>query len=121
MYNILPNNYKMVIQKQGYMVTEPLEIKINKYSRICLYFDLIRDFNECKNTISGIITFDEKPISKVGVFLYLLEKEKNEKIVQIQETNENGLFLFSNLESGSYLVKGKMQDSIIYEKSFTIE
>lgn len=120
-YNILPNNYKIVIQKQGYMVTEPFLLKIEKYDRICLYFDLIRDTNDCKNTISGMITFDEKPISKVAVFLYLLDKQENEKIVQIQETNKNGLFLFSNVERGSYLVKGKQQNSIIYEKSFAIE
>lgn len=120
-YNILPNHYKMIIQKQGYMVNEPIEIKIEKYSRIILYFDLIRKSTDCKNTIDGMITFEENPIPNAAVFLYLLDKQKNEKIVQIQETNENGLFLFSNVESGYYFVKGKLQDSVIYEKSFIIE
>lgn len=120
-YNILPNNYKMIIQKQGYMVTEPLILKIEKHSRFILYFDLIKNSNDCNNTISGTITFDEKPISRVAVFLYLLDKQENEKIVQIQETNENGFFLFTNVENGSYLVKGKQQNNVIYEKSFTLE
>jgi hypothetical protein len=41
--------------------------------------------------------------------------------VQVQESNENGLFLFANVESGIYLVKGKQQNHVIYEKSFLIE
>ncbi|MEA4971642.1 MAG: carboxypeptidase regulatory-like domain-containing protein [Candidatus Metalachnospira sp.] len=120
-YNILPNNYKMIVKKQGYMVTEPLKLKIEKQSHIILYIDLLRDSNDCKNTISGIITFEGNPIPEVAVFLYLLDTQGNEEIVQIQETNENGLFLFSNVESGHYLVKGKLQNSVVYEQSFTIE
>lgn len=120
-YDILPNYYKMTIQKHGYMVAEPIEIKIEKYDRINLFFDLIRNSTDCKNTISGMITFEENPIPNVAVFLYLLDQQEKEKIVQIQETNEYGFFLFSNVETGFYLVKGKQQNSVIYEKSFTIE
>ncbi len=120
-YNVLPNCYKIVIQKQGYITTKPIEIKIENHSRISLYFDLIRKSTDYKNTISGMITFEENPIPNVAVFLYLIDKKENEKIVQIQETNENGLFLFSDVESGSYFVKGKLQNSVIYEKPFTIE
>ena len=120
-YDILPNKYKILVKKQGYMVTEPLVLKIQKYDRTCLYFDLIRDNDDFKNTISGMITFDKTSICKAAVFLYLLDREGNEKIVQVQETNKQGFFIFSNVESGSYLVKGKLQNSIIYEKSFIIE
>ncbi|MFA9466103.1 MAG: carboxypeptidase regulatory-like domain-containing protein [Velocimicrobium sp.] len=42
-YDIWPNNYKIIIEKKDYMVTEPIELKIEKYNRICLYFDLIKD------------------------------------------------------------------------------
>lgn len=120
-YNILPGNYKMIIKKQGYMETKPTLLKIEKYDHIILYFDLIRKPNDCNNIISGAVTFHGKPIYKAAVFLYLLNEQKSEKVVQIQETNENGLFLFSPVESGSYLVKGKLQNSVIYEKSIIIE
>ena len=120
-YDILPNKYKIIVKKQGYMVTEPLMLRIEKYDLTCLYFDLIRDTDDCKNTISGMITFDKGSICKAAVFLYLLDEEENEKIIQVQETNRNGLFVFPNVESGSYLVKGKLQNSVIYEKAFTIE
>lgn len=119
-YNILPESYKMIVQKEGYMEAEPSIIKIEKQSRIVLYFDLIKKSHNDKNTISGRITFYEKPLPGVPVFLYRLDKEETEKIVQIQETNENGLYLFSNVKSGTYLVKGKLQNSVIYEKSFII-
>lgn len=120
-YDLLPNKYKIVVKKQGYMVSEPLVLKIEKYDRTCLYFDLIRDTDDCKNTISGMITVDKSAVCKAAVFLYLLDEVKNEKIVQVQETNKHGFFIFSNVESGSYLVKGKQQNSVIYEKSFVIK
>ncbi len=120
-YNIIPGSYEMAVKKQGYFPAEPLPLTIEKYSRLCLYFDLISAPAESKNTISGVITNDKEPIPKAAVFLYSIDKEKNEKIVQMQETNENGLFLFTNVESGTYLVKGKQQNSVIYEKSFEIE
>jgi hypothetical protein len=120
-YNITPNQYEMIVQKQSYRTTEPLLLKIERYSQICLYFDLIENANECKNTISGVITHDNIPLSKVAVFLYLFGTQGNERIVQIQETNENGFFLFSNVESGYYLVKGKLQNNVVYENTFIIE
>ncbi len=119
-YNIIPNNYEIVIKKQGYMVTQPLKLTIEKYDRIPLYFDLIRNSNHCKNTISGTITFDKKPISEVAVFLYLLDEQGNEQVVQTQETNEHGLYLFSNVGKGSYLVKAKWQNGEAFERFITI-
>lgn len=120
-YNIIPNHYEMVVQKQGYMVTEPLSLIIERCSQVCLYFDLIGNPYDCKNTISGVITCDASPLSKVAVFLYLIEMKGFERIVQMQETNENGLFLFSNVEKGHYLVKGKLQNNVVYEKPFIIK
>lgn len=120
-YNIIPNDYVIIIEKQGYMESDPLELTIEKYDRILLYFDLIINSYYCKNTISGAITLKETPISEVAVFLYLLDEQKNEKVVQIQETNENGFFLFSNVESGLYIVKAKMQNSVVYEQIFSLE
>lgn len=119
-YNILPNNYKMIIKKHGYTETELPLLKIEKHDRISLYFDLIRNSYDYY-TISGVITVDNTPISNVAVFLYRLDNQKNENIVQVQETNSNGFYLFANVEAGSYLVKGTQQDSVIYEKFFTVD
>ncbi|MDD4843181.1 MAG: carboxypeptidase regulatory-like domain-containing protein [Anaerotignum sp.] len=120
-YNIFPDHYQMVVQKQGYMGTEPLMIKIERYSQVCLYFDLVRKSYFFKNTISGIITVDKTSLVGAAVFLYIFDKEGNERIVQTQETNENGLYLFSNVENGHYLVKGKLQNYVVYEESFIVE
>lgn len=119
-YNIFPENYIIMVQKEGYMSAEPLIIKIERKSRLILYFDLIKSSANYMNSISGRIIMNKEPITKLPVFLYLLDKEKNEKIVQIQETNDNGIYLFPNVESGSYLVKSKLQNRVIYEKSFII-
>ena len=120
LYNIMAGKYKMIVQKKGYITTEPVILEIEKHNRIILYFDLIRKSEDYNNTISGTVIHDKRPIPRVAVFLYRLDKQETEKIIQIQETNDNGLFLFSNVESGSYVVKGKMQNNVIYEHAFTI-
>ncbi len=120
-YNILPNQYKMVIRKQCYVKTEPLLVNVAKCARLCLHFDLVRESHDCINTISGRITCNKGPISKAVAFLYLLDEQENECLVQIQEMNESGFFMFSDVESGHYLVKGKQQSNTIYEEFFTVE
>lgn len=58
-YNVLPNNYKILIQKQGYIVIKSKVIEINKSShRICLDFYLIKNFEECKNIIIAMALFN---------------------------------------------------------------
>ncbi len=108
-YGIIPDEYKMTVQKQCYIPAEPVTLTVEKHSRICMYFDLIRTASECKNTISGVIRCGEEPIREAAVFLYSIDRERNERIVQMQETNENGLFLFANVESGAYIVKGNVR------------
>ncbi|AZV56615.1 carboxypeptidase regulatory-like domain-containing protein [Clostridium sp. AWRP] len=119
-YNIVPNNYKLTVEKQGYLVSDPVQLTIKKYDRVMLNLDLIRDSNYNNSTISGTVTIDKKPISNITVFLYLLDKQGNEKVVQIQITNNNGIYIFSNLENGFYIVKGKLQDNLIFEKHVTL-
>lgn len=119
-YNILPNEYSLIIKKQGYLKTEMSYLKIEKYDRVSLFFDLIRYSNN-SNSICGMITSDNIPIPKADVFLYEINNQNEERIVQEQMTNNIGLFLFLNVESGLYLVKGKLQNSVVYEKLFSIK
>lgn len=120
-YNLLPHEYKMIIKKQGYISSRPIELTIRKYDRMNLNLDLIRNSNQYKSTISGLITFDKAPISGVPVFLYLLDEQGNEKVMQVQVTNEQGLYLFSNVKKGCYLVKGKLQNGEVFERHLTID
>jgi hypothetical protein len=119
-YNILPNVYQIEIEKQGYMVTDSMELKVDKFDRLQLYFDLIRA-TKCNNTISGTITHKEQIIHRAAVFLYRFDKEGIEILVQTQETNELGVFLFTNVEPGSYLLKAKSQNREVFEEHYQID
>lgn len=44
-YNIVPNNYKLIVEKQVYLVSDPVQLTIEKYDRVMLNLDLIRDPN----------------------------------------------------------------------------
>jgi hypothetical protein len=117
-YNIIPNRYKLIMQKQGYFESIPIELIIENNERIIMNVDLIKNSKCYKSTLNGTITFDKKPISDVAVFLYLIDNSGAEEVVQIQQTNKYGHFLFSNVESGSYIIKGTLQNGVLFEKHF---
>jgi hypothetical protein len=115
-YNIRPKKYKLHVMKHGYISSNPLELNVDKNDRIMLYIDLKEQCDNYSRTISGVVTWDDKPVPDATIFLYLLGNEGKETIVNVQVTNEEGAFLFSNLEEGTYVLKGKLQSKAIFEK-----
>ena len=119
-YNIRPKQYKLIVRKSGYLSSKLLTIEVNKNDRIMLYIDLKKRSEGFNKMISGVVTCDDKPVPDVAVFLYQLGKEGYETIVKIQETNEEGAFLFLNLSEGTYILKGKLQTGSKFEKKIIL-
>ncbi|OYP49891.1 hypothetical protein CG709_02735, partial [Lachnotalea glycerini] len=119
-YNVLPDIYIIEVKKQGYIFTKPLEITVEKFDRISLYFDLIKENASSNNTISGFVTSNTKAVIEAVVILYRLDEFACEKVIQIQKTNECGFYFFANIDKGSYLVKAKLQNDVIYEEQFIV-
>lgn len=119
-YDILPYKYMMEVKKLGYLPYKPIELSVKKYNYILQNINLISDSNNSNGTISGTILSHKTPVSNTVVFLYLLDTRGNETIVQVQITNKYGIYLFSDVSNGSYMVKCKLQNGEDFQRSITI-
>ncbi|MDD7795515.1 MSCRAMM family protein [Clostridium sp. 'White wine YQ'] len=119
-YNVSPNKYTIEVERNGYNSQEPIEISVEKYEYALLNLYLLKNYNDYKGTISGIITSKNSVVSDAEVFLYEIDNNGDERIVQVQVTNEDGVYLFSNIEGGDYIVKAKLQNGEYFEKNIEI-
>ncbi|MDS0527995.1 carboxypeptidase-like regulatory domain-containing protein [Clostridium sp. SHJSY1] len=119
-YDILPYEYILEASKPGYIFPIPIKFTVNKFNLIPQNINLILDTNNSSGMISGTILYNRVPVSNTVVFLYQLDDIGNEVIVQVQVTNKYGIYLFSDVEKGSYMVKCKLQSGEDYKRSITI-
>lgn len=109
LYDVRPEKYELIVKKYGYLSSSPLEVNVDRGDRIMLYVDLQKLCNRYDKTISGVLISEDDPVPDVPVFLYQLGDEGYETIEKLQVTNGDGVFLFSDLSEGTYILKGKLQ------------
>lgn len=108
--NGLPDGeYVFRAAAQGYKVSPDQSIAVENGDNQEINFVLAVHPEENKGTVNGIITDNQgQPISAlVFVGLYSLDEQDQETLVNVTKTNENGLYLFGNIEPGRYLIKAK--------------
>lgn len=113
--NGLPDgDYVFRASAQGYKVSPDQLITVENGNNQQDDFVLVVHPGENKGTVNGIITDNEgQPISGlVFVGLYSLDEQDKETLVNVTKTNENGLYLFGNVEPGKYLIKGKAIEQV---------
>lgn len=109
LYDVRPEKYELIVKKQGYLSSIPLDVNVDRCDRIMLYIDLQKLCNRYDKTISGVLISEDEPVPDVPVFLYQLGNEGYETIEKLQVTNGDGVFLFSDLAEGTYILKSKLQ------------
>jgi hypothetical protein len=121
-YDILPNQYAMTVKKPGFRFQGPIWLQVERQDRIVLHVDLVRKRNASFNSIYGMVTFERKPVCDAAVILYRIESADagNNSLVQIQKTNEQGVFLFGGIAEGLYQLKGKLQNGVTFKKNVTV-
>jgi hypothetical protein len=108
-YNLRPGKYELRAYKQGFEVTEPHIVVVEGCDFTKADIELTPGECEFSNTVSGVICCDGHPLCGAVAALYSVDG-KNECLVQLKTTNEDGLYLFYNLKPGKYVVKAKMQN-----------
>lgn len=119
-YDILPYKYVLEATKPGYIPSIPIKLTVVKYDIIPQNVNLILDTNNSSGMISGTIFYHKVPVSNTVVFLYQIDIKGFEVIVQVQVTNKYGIYLFSNVKKGSYMVRCKLQNGENYQRSITV-
>ncbi|WP_040214317.1 MSCRAMM family protein [Clostridium polynesiense] len=117
-YNILPGEYILQAEFENYQPSPPISIKIEEKNKIPV--DII--LNNSPGVTGSITDVIKGPLpqeSAVPVFLYELRDNK-EILKEIQTTNSEGLYVFSNLGPGIYKVKANLLTQGEYEKEFTL-
>lgn len=113
--NGLPDGeYLFRASAQGYKISPDQVITIEDGENQESNFVLTVHPEENKGTVNGIVTDAEgQPIAGlVFVGLYSLDEQDIETLVNVTKTNENGLYLFGNVEPGRYLIKAKAIEQV---------
>lgn len=99
-------NYIVQISALGY-VPESNSITINQDGQIAhVVLKLEIDPMSARGTISGIVTDDNNmPINSADVVLYKVGDDDNLTPISFTKTNDEGLYLFVNVQQGDYKVK----------------
>lgn len=107
-YGLKPGKYLILAVKDGYSINQKPSFDIGPKDIISM--DLfLSEIIACRNgTISGQILCKEQPVSHAVVALYSID-EDNHKLIQIKEANDMGIYLFTDVAPGQYLVKSKYE------------
>ncbi|MEJ6949878.1 MSCRAMM family protein [Natronospora cellulosivora (SeqCode)] len=105
--NLPAGEYIVKANKRGYKLSQGTIVVIDNNEFAEVNISLIINKSENMGTVSGIISDKHNnPIHGAFVALYKLNGEK-EKLINLARSNIEGLYLFTEVEPGEYLVKAK--------------
>lgn len=107
---IPPGDYYVEASKLGYFPSQTSIINVGTRELIDSDITLLSNPLTNTGTVSGFIkdVATDLPIADAGVALYSIVNG-TEKIVDITRTNATGMYLFPNVNPGTYLVKSTKQ------------
>ncbi|MGM9975121.1 MAG: carboxypeptidase regulatory-like domain-containing protein [Clostridiaceae bacterium] len=117
-YNLLPGDFILQVEALGYEISEPINVKVLGNDRLPVDITLTAIGNNL-GSITGVININGEAFGAVPVFLYQLQG-KGFVLKEVQTSNSDGLFIFSNLPSGNYRVYSPLKGTENYNKSFIL-
>ncbi|MHB8124434.1 MAG: MSCRAMM family protein [Desulfitobacteriaceae bacterium] len=111
--------YFVSASKPGFQTSDHIKFIAEKGQLIKINIQLHHSF-PTSGTVSGIITipFCQEP-GDACVGLFRIEQDE-ETLIQIKTTNSEGLYLFSDVPAGEYVVKAKKEEKWESFKTYTI-
>lgn len=108
-YGLKPQKYWISASKEGYFLPQKIAFELMPDEITCVNLFIYPDGSSLDGTVSGMIDFDRKSVHKAVAALYKVE-ENGHILVATKETNEDGFYLFTDVEPGEYLVKAKKEE-----------
>lgn len=113
-YGLNSGKYFIISEKPGYMFSSKVSLIIeeNEFTKLDLFLYEITSHR--KGTISGQITSQCQEVPYAFVALYKLDNDNNSTLIKIKRCNEDGVYLFEDIDPGSYVVKSKDTERMVY-------
>lgn len=106
-YGLKKGQYLIKAEKKGYTVPDKVSFIIRQINEfVSLDLLMYAESSMQRGTISGKIKSKGLVVPNAVVALYKIDDEKH-TLVQIKEANKEGVYLFSEVSPGEYLVKSK--------------
>jgi hypothetical protein len=112
-YGLRPGKYFIIAEKIGYKFTDMVSfiIEANEFTKLDLVLYVIT--SQSKGTISGKIVSCGIKVPYAVVSLYRIENNES-RLIQIKRCNEDGVYLFGDIEPGSYVIKCNNSQQIVW-------
>jgi len=111
-----PNRYELTASRGGY-ISNSISVLAEGKSIIKCDIPLDKNGEAAFGTISGRVKHELGYCSDAVVGLYRIDNE-DETLLKIGMTNDEGLYLFANVENGHYRVKAKMDNGEYCQEEF---
>ena len=119
-YGLKPGKYRITALKSGYLLQAPATFTCFPNEIVPLDLFLYEDCCMRNGTVSGKIRAGNKPVPYATVGLYQVKDDRH-ILIAVKQANGAGVYLFANVQLGSYLVKAKLEDkSEICSKKFLL-
>lgn len=118
--DISPGDYSIIAIKAGFLPSNPIRLTLSAGQLVKIPIQLQADYKNSFGTISGIIK-DLNCYILNGAYVGLFRTDNSrETLMQITKTNFEGLYLFSDVQQGEYIVKAMMQEKWDYCRAFKV-
>ena len=112
-YGLKPGEYSISAFLVGYILPKDIEFSLSRKEISCADFYLYRDEAALKGTISGKVVYKGMPVPFAMTALYLVKNDTC-SLIQIEQANNEGEYLFSGLSPGNYIVKAKLEAEYLF-------
>lgn len=103
-----PGKYVISAICDGYTLPEEIAVEVLSKDIFCADLYLYRNTSAAKGTISGVVLQEGHTVPYAVAALYCKESS-GYSLIQTQRANSDGVYLFSNLKAGEYIVRAKLE------------
>lgn len=103
-----PGKYVISATCDGYTLPEEIAVEVLPKDIFCADLYLYKNTLAAKGTISGVVLHEGHTVPYAVAALYCKESS-GYSLIRIQRANSDGVYLFSNLKAGEYVVRAKLE------------
>ncbi|MGE4277512.1 MAG: collagen binding domain-containing protein [Lawsonibacter sp.] len=106
--SLKPGKYVISALCYDYTLPEAITVEVLPNDIFCADLYLYRNMIETKGTISGVVLQEGHTVPYAVTALYRKESS-GYSLIQIQQANGSGVYLFPDLKAGEYIVRAKLE------------